>query len=753
MRPIASLALILVVTATSTPALAVANFFRRGAVVLDPVALGGDNDRSPEPGETFDLVLTLGNEGDEIARGITATLTSSDPLLTVLPSSPVSFPDIARGGFGTNTPPHLRLTAAPGLVCGTAVGLDLGIAFDDALGMPRTQTLRFVLFVGEKNVLYADDFDQDGNGWNHDTTSSSGGPEGRWVNAAPPGYSFGGQPAQPGTDVTYPDVSSFYTGISVQPQENVDGTKGLLSRIYDLSGQSQVYLSYSRWFYTDDAAGGDSWTMEASADGGTNWVEVERITAVDNRWAEVALLLDPLLPLTPIMRFRVLVSDGGANPRTQLEAAIDDMAIVTSECSVNAQEARLRSSAPSIDDTLDPSCTDRDGIPDAGETFRLSVTIENSGATVATNASARLVSIPPELTLSSPNPVPLGSIADNGGTARAAWLVHVSDIVSCKTTIALDVTVTADPPSVGTPRSDSIGFEENVSPLHWSWFDDFDSALPPWSLVRYGANDDWAPGLEDCVMNPGTPPTPANNFWYTGSTGNPIDCSVNPYAANDDSAIRSPRIDTGYANPDLLRLRWNQLLTLTPLPDGDAAEVWIDHDDDGVFTRIARYQGLVTANGDTLDPAEIDLLSMPEGADLSGATQFIQLEFRFLSDGTGGGGSPLALGWFVDNVELTWADGEERICDAQSCLPCDLAFADLTFPPLAPTRVAPWVYTQSCASGGVLPALLVPAVVSGSTVDAAGGAPGTLRLYQLACGCGDRIYLTSRSGGVRLDLF
>ena len=88
-----------------------------------------------------------------------------------------------------------------------------------------------------------------------------------------------------------------------------------------------------------------------------------------------------------------------------------------------------------------------------------------------------------------------------------------------------------------------------------------------------------------------------------------------------------------------------------------------------------------------------------------------------------------------------------------SGLPCDLKSADLSFPPVSPPRTGQWVYTQACAGGDVLPTLLVPAVTSGTDVDTVGGLPGSLRLYQLSCGCANGHHLTKQAGMVRLDLF
>ena len=91
--------------------------------------------------------------------------------------------------------------------------------------------------------------------------------------------------------------------------------------------------------------------------------------------------------------------------------------------------------------------------------------------------------------------------------------------------------------------------------------------------------------------------------------------------------------------------------------------------------------------------------------------------------------------------------------DANPDTPCDLNFADASYAPVSPAKTEPWVYTKTCAGGDVLPELLVPSVAPGSDVDNLGGGPGTMRLYQLSCGCAKGIYLSKQAGRVRLDNF
>ena len=100
---LATLVLVAAPLAAGTPEL-----LHRGSLVLDLRVLGGDNDRRAEPGETFDLTLTLNNEGTDVARLIRATLTSGDPRLSIsgAPAN-VSFPDIPVGAFGTTDPTNV----------------------------------------------------------------------------------------------------------------------------------------------------------------------------------------------------------------------------------------------------------------------------------------------------------------------------------------------------------------------------------------------------------------------------------------------------------------------------------------------------------------------------------------------------------------------------------------------------------------------------------------------------------------------
>ncbi len=72
-------------------------------IILDDMLVTDNNNNLPEFGETVTLNFTMDNVGSEGATGITATLSTTDPYLTIL-NPTVSIPDItANGSGGTQT--------------------------------------------------------------------------------------------------------------------------------------------------------------------------------------------------------------------------------------------------------------------------------------------------------------------------------------------------------------------------------------------------------------------------------------------------------------------------------------------------------------------------------------------------------------------------------------------------------------------------------------------------------------------------
>jgi len=89
-------------------------------------ASGGDGDGTPEPLETFDLVLDIENRGTGSASSVTGTITTPDPDITIIDGT-ASFGSIGGGATGDNASSPFVLTVGPD-PDSSAVELDLHLS-------------------------------------------------------------------------------------------------------------------------------------------------------------------------------------------------------------------------------------------------------------------------------------------------------------------------------------------------------------------------------------------------------------------------------------------------------------------------------------------------------------------------------------------------------------------------------------------------------------------------------------------------
>jgi hypothetical protein len=130
--------------------------YTSSAITADTCTLGGpgQNNGIIDPGETVTLNVTLNNtQGDQPATGISATLSSTTPGITV--GTPTqAYGDIAVGATGTNTTPF-QFTVAQSMACGTTINLNLHVTATGgwAWDIPFTRQ------VGSTMTLYQENFD------------------------------------------------------------------------------------------------------------------------------------------------------------------------------------------------------------------------------------------------------------------------------------------------------------------------------------------------------------------------------------------------------------------------------------------------------------------------------------------------------------------------------------------------------------------------------------------------------------------
>jgi choice-of-anchor B domain-containing protein len=176
-------------------------------------------------------------------------------------------------------------------------------------------------------ALVADDIESD-QGWTVGA-AGDGATTGIWTRVDPRGTA-----AQPEDDHTNaPGVTCWVTGQGpvgggVGDNDVDGGQTTLLSPIYDLSGQSDVGISYFRWYVNDAGSnpGEDPFTVDVTTNGLT-WTNIETILTSNASWEQVSVTLSDLgLTPTSQVQLRFIAIDAGFGGSI-VEAAIDDLEI------------------------------------------------------------------------------------------------------------------------------------------------------------------------------------------------------------------------------------------------------------------------------------------------------------------------------------------------------------------------------------------------------------------------------------------
>ena len=177
---------------------------------------------------------------------------------------------------------------------------------------PLGESDPIILIIGDIPVVYSDSFESSVSGW----SVSGDAVDGIWELGDPNGTYYGDVPVAPDQDATPEGSQCFVTGNNA-PQntpsdDDIDGGITILtSPIIDLSDQSQVMLSYFRWFTNNlgDNPSTDSWIVEVSDDAGNSWVDLENTNISDNSWSKRLFFLENHIDLTSSVQFRFSAED------------------------------------------------------------------------------------------------------------------------------------------------------------------------------------------------------------------------------------------------------------------------------------------------------------------------------------------------------------------------------------------------------------------------------------------------------------
>jgi len=123
-----------------------APFLEAGTVAT--TAVGGDGDNFVEPGESGMLTIPLTNVGGATALGVTATLTTSTPGVTIT-SATSNYPNIGSNGQSANNVTPFAFTLANTAPC--VLVIDFKLTVNVANSNESPQTLAFKVQTGEVN--------------------------------------------------------------------------------------------------------------------------------------------------------------------------------------------------------------------------------------------------------------------------------------------------------------------------------------------------------------------------------------------------------------------------------------------------------------------------------------------------------------------------------------------------------------------------------------------------------------------------
>jgi hypothetical protein len=283
----------------------------------------GDGRGDADPGEAFDLHVTLANAGSDEGRGITGTLSCGSGYLQ-LDQAQSGCALVPAGGTAEVDPPFAA-TLHWNAPTDSVLNFDLPVT----LWTGETTMLTFDIPVAS---VVEEDFEA-GTGWRVGALGDNA-TAGLWVRVDPNGTRIGSQPAQSEDDHSPLGAQCFVTGQGavggVAPASDVDGGRTTLtSPRYDLRSANEPRLVYWRW-YTNNLGSypnQDTWTVQISDNGGISWVTLEETNQSRNQWVRMEFVLADYINLTGQVIIRFIASD--LNGDSLVEAAIDDLTVET----------------------------------------------------------------------------------------------------------------------------------------------------------------------------------------------------------------------------------------------------------------------------------------------------------------------------------------------------------------------------------------------------------------------------------------
>ena len=285
------------------------------------------------PGNTYSTELSIFNSGLGDSNGIlTISIDSPDDLLFFETGS------VEVGALESRTEIDLGdiLSVSISQSAPSGINTEIILKISDEDGYESISNIEII--IGTPIVLAQYDFEE-----NLDWTIGSiddNASAGIWELAIPVATSYNGNQAQPGIDHSENGEKCFITGAATSPGsvgfDDVDGGKTtLLSPVFDFSDETEVLVSYWRWYTNNvgDNPGTDRWRVEVTSNNGASWEILEDTSQSENNWVQKTFLLSNYnIDFTDQVQFRFIAEDinnigDTGSGGSIVEAAIDDFTV------------------------------------------------------------------------------------------------------------------------------------------------------------------------------------------------------------------------------------------------------------------------------------------------------------------------------------------------------------------------------------------------------------------------------------------
>ncbi|MEW5806038.1 MAG: M14 family zinc carboxypeptidase, partial [Acidobacteriota bacterium] len=335
-----------------------------------------DNDGEADPGETVDMPVTIYATGGDVGA-ITATLSSSDPNVSILDSS-ATFPDIPAGGTAESLSNHFKIYVSSEALDGHEIPFTLTFTSNKTLCRSETSFMVRVT-KGFESCPFAAEYLESDPGWTIENSDSLG-----WEFGPPAGASGGPPSAHTGTNV-------YGTNLDGNYGNNADYK--LTTLAYDLRGLRNAELRFWRWLNNEEGA--DLASIEISTNG-VDFQEIWKGFGRDTQWEEYRYDVSSIADQEDLVYIRFRLKSDSYSSKSGFY--IDDVTICGEE--VPSSAGKVKYYSHTINDS-NSSYGNGDGEIDIGETVTMAVTVRNTKDSTATAVSGILTTTSTGVTINN----------------------------------------------------------------------------------------------------------------------------------------------------------------------------------------------------------------------------------------------------------------------------------------------------------------------------------------------------------------